>query len=197
MTDITREEGGYGPCTGTGRVWVEDGEASNFANCDGCERCRPKKAADPLTPGDHYGKGYSDALRDVASGAHKARKAPDRAELARLIRGCLITEREPLEIADAILALSPAPQPEQGLAAGWRPIETAPKDGTFADLWHRDQGRVANCRWLTNALGFTAWHAQQGGRGWNMGEDDNFTHWMPLPASPSNPTTTDQGEDGR
>lgn len=33
--------GGYGQCTGTGRVWVDDGEQSNFYTQGSCPRCRP------------------------------------------------------------------------------------------------------------------------------------------------------------
>lgn len=31
---------GYGDCNGFGRIWVEDGQASNIANCPGCVTCR-------------------------------------------------------------------------------------------------------------------------------------------------------------
>lgn len=79
----------------------------------------------------------------------------------------------------AIRALS-----SQTLADGWLPIETAPKDGSFIDLWHVNNTRVPKCRWFTNSSGYTAWHVQQGGRACNMGGDQMFTHWRPLPASP-------------
>ena len=72
----------------------------------------------------------------------------------------------------------------QPVADGWLPIETAPKDGSFIDLWHVNNTRVPKCRWFTNSSGYTAWHVQQGGRACNMGGDQMFTHWRPLPASP-------------
>jgi Protein of unknown function (DUF551) len=67
----------------------------------------------------------------------------------------------------------------------WRPIETAPKDGTEVDLWCINQsalsssGRATDCHyhcgeWLkygdSAEVGWFAVH--------------NATHWMPLPAPP-------------
>jgi hypothetical protein len=71
----------------------------------------------------------------------------------------------------------------------WQPIETAPKDGTFVDLWFPENGshivsrRIASCRWKEDLPGGPAWFAQSGGGGWNMGR--KATHWMPLPSPPS------------
>jgi hypothetical protein len=64
----------------------------------------------------------------------------------------------------------------------WQPIETAPKDGTFIDLWfpHNGKGAVTQrlmCRWRHHA-----WFTQCGGRSFRM---DNPSHWMPLPKSPA------------
>ncbi len=73
----------------------------------------------------------------------------------------------------------------------WRSIKTAPKDGSFVDLWHVSQGRFADCRWLRHALPKVdgqptfAWFKQSGGRAYNMGLDVVFTHWMPLPEPPN------------
>lgn len=39
--------GGYGRCTGTGAVWVDDGEQSNFYRHGSCPACLPPK---PTTP---------------------------------------------------------------------------------------------------------------------------------------------------
>lgn len=52
----------------------------------------------------------------------------------------------------------------------WRPIETAPKDGTVIDLWVPEFGRLTN--------------------EWFDPEDDSWTfpgqptHWMPIPEPP-------------
>lgn len=73
----------------------------------------------------------------------------------------------------------------------WQPIETAPRNPTGThghradldvDLWHKRQGRLANCYWLDE---YAAWFCRSGGRAYNMGPDDNFTHWMPLPPAPT------------
>ena len=91
------------------------------------------------------------------------------------------------ELAAAIRALSPA-EPAQG--EQWQPIETAPKDGSFVDLFDKEGCRRADCRWFTNSSQFTAWHQQKGGRAFNIGTDDSFTHWMRSPAAP----TTEAGK---
>lgn len=69
----------------------------------------------------------------------------------------------------------------------WRTIDSAPKDGTLIDLWMMSEHRrLANCRWSTadEPSHKGAWFCQQGGRSFNMGADDAFTHWRPHPAPP-------------
>ena len=68
----------------------------------------------------------------------------------------------------------------------WRPIETAPKDGTLVDLWlqgPRNQGsRAADC-WFYRGQ----WWQNFGGDGPSTPQiytDDQPTYWMPLPAAP-------------
>ena len=69
----------------------------------------------------------------------------------------------------------------RGKAARWRPIETAPKDGTHILGW--DGNTQTTVKWWQ-------WH---GGRGyWDLVEwgayaedgEGNPTHWMPLPDPP-------------
>lgn len=72
---------------------------------------------------------------------------------------------------------------QQGATPKWRPIETAPKDGTEIDLWHEGD-RIADAYW-------------KGGRWWAPNFDYDGcdgviggpppTHWMPLPAPPEEP----------
>lgn len=69
--------------------------------------------------------------------------------------------------------------------AGWRPIETAPKDGTKIDLWvywpeHGESRRATNAYWHEDRLDW-----------WIDGYCVNqyahcpkITHWMPLPPAP-------------
>lgn len=79
---------------------------------------------------------------------------------------------------------------------GWRPIDTAPKDGTVIDLWvdwpDREGGRLANAKWTDD-------HASKGKIGFDWIGPDRFplaayvakpkaTHWMPLPSPPQEPS---------
>ena len=67
----------------------------------------------------------------------------------------------------------------------WRPIETAPKDGTIIDLWISQRGRRPGCAWVDNPeieqrIGH-CW-ADECFRVVSLG--DYATHWMPLPERP-------------
>jgi hypothetical protein len=68
----------------------------------------------------------------------------------------------------------------------WQPVETAPKDGTFIDLWFPNNGTTALSQRLTGTWRHDAWFMQSGGRSFRM---DNPTHWMPLPAGPTDTST--------
>jgi hypothetical protein len=64
----------------------------------------------------------------------------------------------------------------------WKPIETAPKDGTAVDLWI-DFRRITDAYWRKGPMG-EGWHYASG-----EGMDDSQpTHWMPLPPPPTNET---------
>lgn len=91
---------------------------------------------------------------------------------------------------EAVAALSPQ--------EGWRPIETAPKDGTKIDLLFPGvRGRTINCFWHQGSIhpeGGWFWVTPTwGDKGKLLPEDDWFwnccpsmepTHWMPQPAPP-------------
>lgn len=72
--------------------------------------------------------------------------------------------------------------------AGWRTMDSAPKDGTLVDLWYpRGIGREANCFWhkALSIWGRDVW------TGAHHPQETNFisrnvdpTHWLPLPAPP-------------
>lgn len=52
----------------------------------------------------------------------------------------------------------------------WQPIETAPRDGTPVDLWHKSGFRITD----------TWWNADD--QMWaGIWSDSNVTHWMPVP----------------
>ena len=72
---------------------------------------------------------------------------------------------------------------------GWRPIESAPRDGTKVDLWginhlhYAKRGeRIANIAWgpVMDWMG----HERDD---WRHGQGESFqpTHWRPLPAPPA------------
>lgn len=89
------------------------------------------------------------------------------------------------------------------LGDGWRTMESAPKDGTWIDLWtarHFETGqpeRMAGCRW-----GHPIWHRKfgpfpddvpDGFECWVDGMCHGVadpSHWRPLPAQP------DSGKEG-
>jgi hypothetical protein len=100
-----------------------------------------------------------------------------------------LTEIAEIEIAALLRRLLPSPTGE-----GWRPIESAPKDGTKIDLLYPyPRGRAINCQW-TGALGM-GWHWKE--PTWKHGEllpETEWdwhsypamepTHWRPLPEPP-------------
>jgi len=69
----------------------------------------------------------------------------------------------------------------------WRPIETAPKDGTVIDLWDwKYMHRVTDACWRHHY-----WENGKplGEKSWGAGDRDGPfvmepTHWMPLPKRP-------------
>ena len=69
--------------------------------------------------------------------------------------------------------------PPQATEPAWRPIETAPKDGSEILLAHPDGSMVVGW-WRENGL-----HGRASG--WSDGDDFAMewpSHWMPLPAAP-------------
>lgn len=75
----------------------------------------------------------------------------------------------------------------------WRPIETAPRDGTEVDVWNGN--RIPNAKWTRPDGGsdeFKAWchfdvdqcpYGNGVDRCWDMIYPEP-THWMPLPPPP-------------
>ncbi len=71
-------------------------------------------------------------------------------------------------------------------AREWRPIETAPKDGTRIYLWLADEGFPVLGAWMS--------HEPDDDPDWYLFEMGTYrwlhdiTHWQPLPAPPKEPT---------
>jgi len=56
----------------------------------------------------------------------------------------------------------------------WKPIETAPRDGTPIDTWHKDGARLVDNWWDDTD---NIWVSTLSG-------DEDYTHWMPTPDPP-------------
>lgn len=92
-------------------------------------------------------------------------------------------DRVAAAIAEALSLQAP-------VVAGWREIESAPKDGTMVDLWAAERDRYVNeritgCRYSTRDACWTHPRTIYD----DETEDDlaevfNATHWMPLPLPP-------------
>lgn len=91
------------------------------------------------------------------------------------------------DAAELALTAANAVSHPQATEPAWRPIETAPKDGTLylalgdADMWveNEPEGHFA---------GNWSWSESRGQWRGNAHADDRFaTHWMPLPAAPEAP----------
>lgn len=81
-----------------------------------------------------------------------------------------------IEYAKAISALKrPAP-----LDGGWRPIESAPKDGTHVLI--ADEICVSEARYIERSEGW--WIANTDPTDAHDGQFHNPTHWMPKPDGP-------------
>lgn len=78
----------------------------------------------------------------------------------------------------------------------WRPIDTAPKDGTEIDVWEYchdpawrpdDHGiksgmRVTNVKWIDGA--WCNYSERDGGWGAVSNEHYTVSHWVPIPTAP-------------
>jgi len=65
---------------------------------------------------------------------------------------------------------------------GWRPIETAPRDGRHILLYERENDSVCEGRYVTDACRWFERNAHPTDA-WD-GEIYRPTHWMPLPSPP-------------
>lgn len=82
---------------------------------------------------------------------------------------------------------SPHAGEQDNLAAetvvGWQPIETAPRDGTWILMYRAHD--IAQAR---RQIDVFSKNKEWGGIGWAYGDDAQPTHWIPLPAPPTDAT---------
>lgn len=77
---------------------------------------------------------------------------------------------------------------------GWQPIETAPKDGTLADLWCVSKNisvgpeRVTDCWYSYDGW----WRSDERGDRYGRSGVFNATHWRPLPDAPVKKSATSE-----
>lgn len=93
-------------------------------------------------------------------------------EIDRMSLVCALTAPD-RDCVVPLFAAPPAP-------AGWMPIETAPKDGTWI-LVHTGEYTHPITVWWFKYNGRACWRAH------DLEPIDDVSHWMPLPAAPEAP----------
>lgn len=99
--------------------------------------------------------------------------------------------------AQAFKTVDPHPETAKPVMT-WRPIESAPKDGTVVDLWSPKLRRMASFHWQkysgwANKPPFESWSGPGGFGPFALQyppescPDAQPTHWMPLPDPPVQP----------
>ena len=70
----------------------------------------------------------------------------------------------------------------------WRDIKTAPKDGTYCDLWSEIDGRRTDCWFMSGKWYEYRWDDfGNGNSAQTVDAQKRITHWMPVPDGPTNP----------
>ena len=88
--------------------------------------------------------------------------------------------------------------PPTAQAEGWRPIETAPKDGTYLLLWEQYSTNPFVGCWAFGVWAVSHEHVDAEG-GWDGANvvdsisQERITHWMPLPNPPTSAEGVDHG----
>jgi hypothetical protein len=136
----------------------------------------PQAAASIRSYGEQCRRAGAEAMREAAISAARA---------AVSLTSDLYAERK---IEQALRALPPATEAASP-AAGWRPIDTAPKDGSEVMLWSRYQtnpviGEWCKNRWWASVDGSRVIESQT-----DFGTDylsvEVPSHWRPLPTPPA------------
>jgi hypothetical protein len=112
-------------------------------------------------------------------------EAVTRDDLIELIKSGYALDVSAETIVDKLLAAQ-----QDG---GWQPIETAPKDGTWVDLWVRDWNdngkRIPFCiwdddKWLTSVFPNDYGPLSECVNTFVKDDEWKPTHWRPIPAPP-------------
>jgi hypothetical protein len=146
------------------------------------EKVGRQDCADDIREGqncdDERDRAALNAMRRVASRPQQG----ENTELVRELRKA--TDNKALPIGEAWELLDRAASALSRAGNGWQPIETAPKDGTWIFVYRPSpylQDAINVAMWAEWRPGFWYW---QDSDEQNRPEDDNPTHWMPLPAAP-------------
>ena len=177
--------GGLLPCPWCGgELYVSVQDIDNFighVECGGCDMRGPIsewKYEDPE-------EAKADAVERWNAAWNRRSPAPQAQPDARAVEALRRIERNPVSFSHAASQL--ARETLQALSApaaddGWRPIESAPKDGTDVLVCLSDT--VAIAHW-SKGLGGSGWLDDSGAGHhdyWNYVGLISPTHWRPLPA---------------
>lgn len=89
-------------------------------------------------------------------------------------------------VEDVATALREAHEAGRREHAQWRPIETAPKDGTQFQAWIEKYGWEPRARFNPDSEAFELWgRVDYDKDGWDVYSHMVPTHWMPLPTPPT------------
>lgn len=96
MPDRCDNHGGYGRCRGTGKVWVDDGEASNFYRSGSCPDCAPMPDRQTIADVEARLEKHVSLLKSVGAGADHA------ADLTALLASHRRLTEQNTRLADAL-----------------------------------------------------------------------------------------------
>ena len=164
----------------TARVKELEGALEIMSMMGGYTKLHPDESA-PGVEQQTYSWGVSDGYKEMAEMARAVLSAsqPAPSALPVLSDEFVRAEMDAMQAREnkrlETLFTQPAPQP-------WRPIETAPKDGTVVLVFAEErQGLPA----------FQCTAAYHEDAGWCVDELREVTHWMPLPPPPQKENSND------
>lgn len=117
---------------------------------------------------------HASEYRDAADGVLFLARQADRSERDEFLKSHQVQVANLLAEIDRLRA-----QPQE--VSVWRPIETAPKDGTLVDLLFRGNMRFTDCKWSGDAWWATEQYEPSVCVSHGISQP---LYWMPLPSSP-------------